>query len=86
MRLRNPSLLRGAIEISAKSYRALEEATGVDDTTISLLVAGRRRGLSDDKAERLCRELGVDLQLLFQIDALDEETVTNDDEPREKAS
>lgn len=72
--------------MAGKSYRALEGATGVDDTTISLLVTGRRKGLPDDKAERLCQELGVDLQLLFEIDVLDDSTAITGGEPRESAS
>lgn len=71
MEVRNRHFLKGAIEDSGLTHRELEARTGVDDTTISLLVNGRRNRLVQDKAEAFCRELGVPLSLLFRFDIAD---------------
>lgn len=69
--VRNKHFLRGAIQDSGLTHRELETRTGVDDTTISLLVNGRRNRLARDKAEAFCQALGVPLDLLFRFDIAD---------------
>lgn len=71
MRLRSAEFFRTTLAHAGKSYRELEALTGVDDSTISLLATGRRDRLPQDKAERLCAELGIDVQLLFASDMSD---------------
>lgn len=64
MKIKNPDLLRGLIAEIDQSQRAFAVACGINHSTLSNLLAGRR-GTTAATADRICQQLGVDLERIF---------------------
>lgn len=64
MKIKNPDLLRGLIAEIDGSQRTFAVAVGIDHSTLSNLLAGRR-GTTRATADRICQRLGVDLERIF---------------------
>lgn len=67
MRIKNPNLLRGLIAEIDSSQRAFAIAVGINHSTLSNLLAGRR-GTTRATADRICQRAGVELERVFIAD------------------
>lgn len=60
--------LKTALRIARITQSELAKRAGVDDSLISRLVRGERRGLRHDTAVRIARALNVSAEELFPVE------------------
>lgn len=67
MRIKNASLLRGLIHEIDGSQRVFAAHTGIHNSTLANILAGRR-STSRATAERICQRAGIDIDRVFIAD------------------